>query len=434
MIAAVRRFLRRLLNFLRPSRAEPDLDREIAAHLALLEDDFARRGLPPDAARRAARRAFGGVDQTREMHRDARSFAWLDDMARDLRYAARTLARTPGFTVAAVLTLGIGIGGSTAVFSLFHAVLLRPLPFPDADQVVLVFEDSSTLGFPTNDIRPRDYAAWAADNDTFVSLAGVTDHSAILGGGDEPERVTGRRVTRSFFSVLGSQPVVGRVFTEDEDQPGGPRVAVLSYRFWLRRFGADPAVVGRDIVLNDERHTVVGVMPREFQFLENYVSYWVPAAFSSDELSQRRPLRHARWPPEASRRRRWRSREPRHHRRTPRALWDPRDAGAKPARTVVVPFGERVVRRRPPSARRAARRRRHRPARRLRQPGEPAAGPRRGAQPRDRATRRARRLARSDRPPVADRKRRAGVDGPDRRRGAGAVVVCRFSNSSCRRA
>ena len=156
------------------------------------------------------------------LHREARSFAWLDDIARDLRYAARTLARTPGFAVAAVLTLGIGIGGSTAVFSLFHAVLLRPLPFPDADRLVLVFEDSSTLGFPTNDIRPRDFAAWAADNDTFVSLAGVTDHSAILGGGDEPERITGRRVTRSFFSVLGTPPVVGRVFTDDEDQPGGP--------------------------------------------------------------------------------------------------------------------------------------------------------------------------------------------------------------------
>jgi predicted permease len=285
MLTRLRRFALRLLNALRPWRAEPDLEREIAFHMALLEEDFLRRGLPAGEARLAARRAFGGVDQAKEMHRDARSFAWLDDARRDVRLAARMLARTPGFTAAAVLTLGIGIGGTSAVFSVCHAVLIRPLPFPDPERLVLVFEDSSKLGFPTNDIRPRDYAAWAQENDVFTSMAGVTDHGVIVGGRGEPERVSGRRVTRSFFDVLGVPPILGRVFAEREDMPGGSRVTILSHGFWLRRFGGDPGVVSRDVVLNGEPHTIVGVMPQDFQFLDSFVSLWVPAAFSTEELT-----------------------------------------------------------------------------------------------------------------------------------------------------
>ena len=285
MTPGLRRVLLRTLNFLRPSRAEPELEREIAAHLALLEQEFRRRGLAPDQARLAARRAFGGIDQTREMHRDARSFPWLEDVVRDLRYASRTLLRTPAFTVAAVLTLAIGIGGSTAVFSLFNAVLLRPLPFPDAGRLMLVFEENTKHGFPTDAVRPRNYAAWAAENDVFTSLAATTDLGVVVGGDGEPERLVGRRVTRSFFGVLGAQPLLGRVFTADEDRPGGPRVAILSYGLWQRRFGGDRAIVGRDVLLDQERFVVVGVMPREFQFLEPYVRLWVPAAFSSDELA-----------------------------------------------------------------------------------------------------------------------------------------------------
>ena len=137
-MSEARRFLQRLHNLFRPGSAESQVEREVSSHLALLEDEFSRQGMSADDARLAARRRFGGVDQTKEQHRDARSFVWVEDLGRDIRYAVRALARTPGFAVAAVLTLAIGIGGSTAVFSLINAVLLRPLPVPNADRVVMV--------------------------------------------------------------------------------------------------------------------------------------------------------------------------------------------------------------------------------------------------------------------------------------------------------
>src|SRR5258706_13254932 len=134
-------FLRRLLHAFRPGRAEPDLARELASHLALLEDDFKRRGLSADDARLAARRAFGGVEQTKEAHRDARSFIWLDDARRDLVYAARTLRRTPGFTAVAILTLALGIGANVTIFTLLDAVVLKPLPGPAVNDLVAFYEN-----------------------------------------------------------------------------------------------------------------------------------------------------------------------------------------------------------------------------------------------------------------------------------------------------
>ena len=284
-MATMRQWLLKVITFFRSGRADAELEREIATHLAMIEDDLRQRGLSTEQARAAARRCFRGVDLAKERHRDARSLAWLEDGRRDLYYAARTMSRTPGFTIAAVLTLAIGIGGTTAVFSVFNAVLLRPLPYPSADRLVVVFEENARAGFPTDAVRPRNYAAWAADNEVFDSLAAVAELGVVLGGGTEPERITGRRVTRSFFDVLGAHPLHGRGFTEAEDRPGGPLVAILSYGLWQRRFGGDPAVIGRDIQLSGERHVIVGVMPQGFQFLQSYVSVWVPAAFDSRTLA-----------------------------------------------------------------------------------------------------------------------------------------------------
>ncbi len=282
----LRRLLLRLWNVVRPGRAERELDRELASHLAMLEEDFQCRGMSADEARVAARRSFGHLARVRDTHRDARSLTWLDDLGRDLQYAKRMLRRSPGFTLAAVLTLGIAIGGAAAVFSLIDAVLLRPLPFPDADRLVLLYEENSRAGFARDAVRPRTYAAWAADQEGLESVAAVAGYSAVLTWRGTPERITARRVTATFFDVLQSTPVLGRPFRPDEDRPGGDRVAIISHAFWQRRFGGDPAAIGKELILDDVPHAVVGVMGREFQFLESYVSAWVPAAFTTTELTQ----------------------------------------------------------------------------------------------------------------------------------------------------
>ena len=284
-MATIRRLLLRTFNFLRPSRAEAELARELDAHLTLIEDGFRRRGLSGAEAKAAARRTLR-VDRTAENHREARSLSWLEDVRRDTGYAVRTLSRTPAFTIAAALTLALGIGGTTAVFSVVDAVLLRPLPFPSSERLAMVFEENAKSGFPKDAVRPRDYAAWSADNEAFDELAAIADYAAVLEGGDEPERLIGRRVTRSFFPLLGIAPLHGRFFTAAEDTPGGPRVVILSYGLWQRRFGGNPAIVGSEIRLSGERHVVVGVMPQAFQFVDGYVRVWLPAAFSSEELSR----------------------------------------------------------------------------------------------------------------------------------------------------
>jgi putative ABC transport system permease protein len=275
----------RLRAVFRSSQAEAQLEREVAAHLSMLEDEFRRRGLSSDEARLAARRQFGGIDQAKEQQRDARSFVWIEDQKRDIRYAVRTLAKSPGFTLAAILTLAIGIGGSTAVFSLIDAVLLRPLPVPNADRVVMLYEDASKFGFPESAVAPIVYGAWAGQNDVFEALAAVTEFGAVLQNHGEPLRVGGRRVTRSLFDVLGAHALIGRTFRPDEDRPGGPKVVVLSFGLWQRRFGGDHTLVGRTISLNSEPYLVVGVMPKTFQFLDDYVGLWVPAAFAAEELT-----------------------------------------------------------------------------------------------------------------------------------------------------
>src|SRR5687767_2727293 len=274
-MTALRRLLLRLWNVVRSGPAERELEREMAAHLALLEEDFQRRGMSAREAKAAARRSFGRLDRVRDTHRETRSLMWIEDVARDLQYAKRTLLRSPGFTLAAILTLGIAVGGATAVFSLLDAVLLRPLPFPAADRLILLYEENSRAGFARDAVRPRTYAAWAGENEVLDSVAAVAGYSAVLAWRGQPERIMARRVTASFFDVLHARPALGRVFSAEEDRPGGERVALISHGFWQRRFGGDSGVIGQPLILDAVPHVIVGVMGPEFQFLESYVSAWV---------------------------------------------------------------------------------------------------------------------------------------------------------------
>ena len=209
----------------------------------------------------------------------------MDTLLQDLRFAARTLRARPGFTLLAVATLALGIGGSTATFSLVDAVLLEALPYRDADRLFMVWEDATVAGFPRNDVAPGNYASLQAQNRVFEGMAAVAQVSFNLSGDGEPLRVEARRVSASFFPLLGVAPQIGRVFQPEEDQPGADHVAILSYGLWQARFGREPAVVGRDIVLNRSKYRVIGVMPKGFQFLESYVGLWVPAALDAEELA-----------------------------------------------------------------------------------------------------------------------------------------------------
>jgi predicted permease len=209
----------------------------------------------------------------------------MDTLLQDVRLALRKLRARPGFTLLAAGTLALGIGSSTATFSLVSAVLLKALPFHDPDRLFMVWEDASVAGFPRNDVAPGNYASLLAQNRVFEGMAAVAQVSFNLSGDGEPLKVDARGVTASFFPLLGIAPEIGRAFRPEEDQPGADRVAILSHGLWQSRFGGDPAVLGRDILLNGEKRRVVGVLPKDFQFLESYVGLWVPAALDAEELA-----------------------------------------------------------------------------------------------------------------------------------------------------
>ena len=244
----------RLLSFLRAGRAERELDREMTAHLRQIEDDFIRQGLPPEEARLAARRAFGGVEQAKETQRDARSIRWLDELRQDVRYALRTLRRAPGFTAVAVLTLALGIGANTVMFSIMNATMLQRLPFPEPERLVMLWQASGrdrTDRTSFNIVSMPNYRDWLERSTSFQSL-GLLDSAGkgySLTGQGEAERSPGLRVTASFFEVLGVRPMLGRTFSKDEEDAGRDRVVVLSHGLvdapLRRRSGASSASPSR---------------------------------------------------------------------------------------------------------------------------------------------------------------------------------------------
>ena len=205
----------------------------------------------------------------------------------DIRVAFRQLLKNPGFSLVAILTLALGIGANTAIFSVVDAILIRPLPYHDAGRLVMVWEDASRISFPRNTPSPGNWADWRAQNSVFTDIAASRGLSYNISGFGQPEQVPARRVTASFWTVLGAQPFVGRVFTEAEDR-GSASVAVISYGLWQRRFAGDPHIAGRKVILNDAPFTIVGVMPREFYFLPTrLVDVWTPASFTNQDMEKR---------------------------------------------------------------------------------------------------------------------------------------------------
>ena len=189
----------------------------------------------------------------------------METLFKDISYAIRGLRKRPGFTLVAVITLALGIGANTSIFSVVNAVLLKPLRFKDPDRLAIIWEEATFAGFPRNTPAPANYLDWKSQNRSFEDMAATRSTSFNLTGDGEPERIAAYGVTSNFFPLLGVQPLLGRAFLAEEDRPGGNKVAVLSYQLWQTRYGGVNDIINRDILLNGEKHTVVGVMPADFR-------------------------------------------------------------------------------------------------------------------------------------------------------------------------
>jgi len=262
----MRILLSRFMGLFRRGRLEQELEDEVRSHLEMLEEENLRRGMPPEEARYAALRSFGGVDQTKERYREQRGLPFVDSFFQDIRYGLRGLRRTPGFAAVAILTLALGIGANTAIFSVVHAVLLRPLPYRDPGRLVYISEfwPHET---PVKTVPNPDFANWSEHGQLFDGLAAYGGGAEVnLTGMGEPERLSGARVTADFFALLGVEPILGRSFLPEEDRPGGRKAVLLSYELWERRFGSNSKVIGSTVQLDGDLYTIVGVAPAGFRF------------------------------------------------------------------------------------------------------------------------------------------------------------------------
>ena len=281
MIASLRTIASRIRGLFTGQRLDSDFEQEIESHLALLTEENIRTGMAPGEAARAARLKLGGAVQLRESHHDQLTFGWLESLAQDVRFAMRMLRKNPGFTVVAVLTLALGIGANTAIFSLIDAALLRPLPFPQSAKIVQPTRDYKGVIAPAISAPLFEY--WNQHNEAFTHLAAYSflPEGFNLAERGLPERVMGTSVSADFFQVLGVNAEFGRTFVSEEDRPGTAPVAIISYGLWKTRFAASPNLVGRTITVDGEPRTVIGIMPPGFAFpvwsgFAGGAELWVP--------------------------------------------------------------------------------------------------------------------------------------------------------------
>ncbi|HEX6545004.1 MAG TPA: ABC transporter permease, partial [Bryobacteraceae bacterium] len=259
------------------------MEREVESHLALLQEAYERRGFDPEAAKQAARREYGGIEQVKELHRETRSFPSVEQLGKDLRYGWRNLLRTPGFTAVAITALALGIGANLAIFSVVSAVLLNPLGYKDSDRLVTVLHNG------TSPVSPANYIDWRDQNHSFEALAAAEYWTPNLVNSNPPEHLLGLHVTQNLFPTLGVHPLLGRWFAVGEDRKGAEHEVILGYKLWSRRFGSDPQILGKPMHLNGAEYTIVGVMPREFKFAPFWATgaeVWVPLAFG-DQITNR---------------------------------------------------------------------------------------------------------------------------------------------------
>ncbi|HKV47370.1 MAG TPA: ABC transporter permease [Candidatus Acidoferrales bacterium] len=289
MMRALRRTWKRLLGS--SGRGDHDLADELNCHLQFLTDENIRRGLSPEEAQRQARLTFGSVESAKEDYRQQRGFPFIETTIRDLQYAFRGVRRNPGFALVAILSLGVGIGASTAVFSLIDSVLLRPLAFQNPQRVFAVRESNSHFAvMPVNPVHASD---WASECSSLQEVALVRANRTELGSGGEPISLNGADVSYNIFHLFGVEPILGRTFRSEEQQEGNDHVVILSESLWRSRFNADATLIGRSILLDRQNYRVVGIMPASFQLPHGMASansvrfdIFHPLVVGQDELAR----------------------------------------------------------------------------------------------------------------------------------------------------
>jgi predicted permease len=262
----VRAWMRRLVATITFNRHDRDMDAELASHLQMHVDDNIRAGMAPDEARRDALIRLGGLEQMKELHRDRRGVPFLQHLAQDVRFGIRVLRKSPPFTAAAVVTLALGIGVNAAIFSVVNAVLLRPLPFPHADRLMLLWATNTKSGDREDVASYPDFEAWKAQTSSFDAMAAFTARGVTLSGGARPQMVASIQVTPGFFELLGVPIAAGRTFVAGDDVPGAAPVALLSDSAWKELFGGRLDAVGRTVRANEQLCTIVGILPPGYRF------------------------------------------------------------------------------------------------------------------------------------------------------------------------
>jgi putative ABC transport system permease protein len=278
-----------LRSVIRGRQVEQDLDQELQYHLERQIEEGRMEGLAPEEARYAALRTLGAITQNKEECRDMRRVNWMEDLVQDLRHGARRLRKNPAFTLVAVLVLALGIGANTAMFSVAYGILLRPLPYVDADRVAVVFMRFFPRDFAFGTLCIRDYLMWKENNHAFEDPSLFRQLRMDIGGSEGvPEQLQGASVTAGFFSTLEVRPLLGRTFAPGDDRPATRSLAVLSESVWRRRFAASSAVLGKTILVNGAPSTVIGVMPGVFRFPRRDTEVWT-------NLPLNPPTRYGPW-------------------------------------------------------------------------------------------------------------------------------------------
>ena len=265
-------------------KSELDLEREVRSDLELEEEEQREQGLDAEQASYAARRAFGNEVLIKEQTREAWGWVPFERTLQDVQFAIRQLSKNRSFTAVCVFTLALGIGATTAIFTVVDALLFRPLPYPNSTRIVRIwntFRPRGIMEIPASEPEFNEYRK----NESFSHFAGFSLGAVTITGGGDPLRVACAWGTLDFFAVMGTEPMLGRVFTAEEQQPGHNQVAILSYRLWQSRFARDSRIIGKPILLNGQSNIIVGVMPRSFDFPSHDVDIWQPlpiAAASSN--------------------------------------------------------------------------------------------------------------------------------------------------------